>query len=166
MTKSDLRHPAWDGFVACVDANDWESFKAGWEASASFAGVIEDATPEFSQEDEVAMNAPPRERCARCPDPNNPSPEFHTTGLAHTTPKAPKEQNRCRRAENGWKCTREARHEGPCAAVPDGEDHRTPEQVIAQRKNAVGGGCCERFGDQMGCDCLRNATDRKVNTTS
>ena len=25
--------------------------------------------------------------CARCPDPRNPSPEFHTTGLAHTIPK-------------------------------------------------------------------------------
>lgn len=34
---------------------------------------------------------------------------------------------------------------------------RTKAEVLEQRKNAVGGGCCDRFGDQMACDCLERA---------
>jgi len=41
------------------------------------------------------------------------------------------------------------------------EDIRTPEDVLRQRKNAVGGGCCERFADQQGCDCLSEAEKRR-----
>ena len=34
---------------------------------------------------------------------------------------------------------------------------RTRSQVLEARKHAVSGGCCDRFADQMPCDCLENA---------
>lgn len=34
---------------------------------------------------------------------------------------------------------------------------RTREQVLAERENAVSGGCCERFANNMRCDCLPKA---------
>lgn len=36
---------------------------------------------------------------------------------------------------------------------------RTKSQVLAQRQNTVAGGCCNRFADQMPCDCLEKAVD-------
>lgn len=43
-------------------------------------------------------------------------------------------------------------------AIHDGHPlNRTRSQVLAQRRNAVAGGCCQRFADQQGCDCLENA---------
>lgn len=34
---------------------------------------------------------------------------------------------------------------------------RTKADVLAERKNAVGGGCCERFANNQACDCLEKA---------
>ena len=34
---------------------------------------------------------------------------------------------------------------------------RTKSDVLKQRKNAVGGGCCNMFANQQGCDCLDTA---------
>ncbi len=34
---------------------------------------------------------------------------------------------------------------------------RTRPQVLKERENAVAGGCCNRFADQMACGCLRDA---------
>lgn len=41
-------------------------------------------------------------------------------------------------------------------AIHKGE-RRTRSQVLKERQNAPAGGCCERFADNMGCDCLANA---------
>lgn len=35
---------------------------------------------------------------------------------------------------------------------------KTRKQVLAARRHAVTGGCCNRFADQMACDCLEMAT--------
>lgn len=43
-------------------------------------------------------------------------------------------------------------------AIHDGHPlNRTRSQVLAERKNAVMGGCCERFANQQGCECLERA---------
>lgn len=42
------------------------------------------------------------------------------------------------------------------------ECQRTVSEVMAERRNAVGGGCCDRFADQMACDCLKNAVPDPV----
>lgn len=36
---------------------------------------------------------------------------------------------------------------------------RTKSEVLAARRNAVAGGCCNRFADQQGCECLAEAAD-------
>lgn len=38
---------------------------------------------------------------------------------------------------------------------------RTPAHVLALQINTVSGGCCERFADQMACDCLEQAKARQ-----
>lgn len=43
--------------------------------------------------------------------------------------------------------------------IPD--DERTPGHVLAQRGHAAVGGCCERFANQSGCNCLAEALDRQ-----
>lgn len=35
----------------------------------------------------------------------------------------------------------------------------TRAEVLAARERAVFGGCCDRFADNMACDCLENAED-------
>lgn len=49
--------------------------------------------------------------------------------------------------------------EGLKATKPD---TRTVAEVLEQRKHAVMGGCCNRFADQMGCDCLEKAKAREA----
>lgn len=40
----------------------------------------------------------------------------------------------------------------------DGDPNiRTVSQVMEERQHVVSGGCCERFADQMACDCLETA---------
>ncbi len=34
--------------------------------------------------------------------------------------------------------------------------YRSRSDITDERKNAVAGGCCERFADQMACDCLES----------
>lgn len=167
MTKHDIAHPAFADFLIALpillsDDKDydteqaWRSFLAGWEAASAKGkeGPLE-FTEKDADQDEGEKYAPKmkiREEpttagvlpftCSRCPDPKNPDPRFHPGGgLAHITLK--------QRVKEGL--------------PPDHKvvtDTRTPEQVLEQRKNAIGGGCCERFGDQMGCDCLRSAERR------
>lgn len=39
---------------------------------------------------------------------------------------------------------------------------RTRSEVLKERENAVAGGCCNRFADQMACDCLSEAIDDRA----
>ena len=47
-----------------------------------------------------------------------------------------------------------AREQGICT-----QPRRTRSQVLKERENAVGGGCCERFADNQACTCLEDAID-------
>lgn len=44
----------------------------------------------------------------------------------------------------------------------EAEDNRTVAEVMRQRtEDAVVGGCCDRFADNKGCDCLERAQERE-----
>ncbi len=36
---------------------------------------------------------------------------------------------------------------------------RTKSEVLEERRHAVMGGCCDRWADMKGCDCLSEAVD-------
>lgn len=125
MKKEDLLHPIFPKFIQHSEdvgytgeiEHLWNTFKAGYDAAHAEADGVEKELLETPHQFDFT--------CARCPDPKHPTPEYHNTGHAHIGPVArplpPKEQNRCRLPPEGWKCTREKGHTGPCATVTDND---------------------------------------------
>ena len=101
MNREDTKHPAW---MDAEESTNWESFKLGWEAAtAAILKAAEEkeantaAAPppdiEFPDEKPPQFVRTPAgimpKTCARCPNPKNPDPMYHDTGIAHTFPRGP-----------------------------------------------------------------------------
>jgi NTP pyrophosphatase (non-canonical NTP hydrolase) len=109
----------------------WPDLRAKLKATLRIAGVPETAGP---------APAPP------------PAPERTPAAKAHPS-----------HDWSGFRCLKcgAYRHlsSGFMECRPPAPKGRTVAEVMKARADAVGGGCCDRFADQQGCDCLENAVD-------